>query len=299
MNSCYACNCDVFYEIDGKVTDLPSMKIFKCSSCNLIFLENFDHIHDNFYSNGEMNIDNRYSIDSNCLDIKFWRDSTFEDDSRRFNFLKRQSNIKNKSILDFGSGAGGFLKLCSKEAQNVSGVEPNKTISSVYNQDKIRQYFSINEVENFEKFDIVTAFHVIEHLKDPISYLKKIKRVLSKNGKIYLEFPNSDDALISYYKNKDFCNFTFWSCHLMLFNEDNIELIANKAELNVKNRWQVQRYPISNHLYWLSNGKPGGHNIFNEFKSKDLEEAYYKVLSKNKICDTVIVELEVFNENIC
>ena len=78
----------------------------------------------------------------------------------------------------------------------------------------------------------------------------------------------------------------------MLFNYKNIETIARKAGLSVVQNLQVQRYPISNHLYWLAKGKPGGQNIFTEFNCDRLNREYLNILAKNKMCDTILVEMK-------
>ncbi len=298
FNKCYACNHTIFEKLEYTVSDMPELDIYRCKNCNLIFLENFDHIDENFYKEGKMNDDYRVTIDSKCKDINTWIEETKLDDHRRFNFLK--NDIRQKDILDFGSGNGGFLNLCSRHSKSIAGLELDQTIADLYKSRGIKLYTSMDQIK--DKYDIVTAFHVIEHLKDPIEYLRKIKNFLNTDGSVYLEFPNSQDALISYYKNKDFCNFTFWSCHLMLFNSENIDMIAQKAGYTVIKNIQVQRYPISNHMFWLSQGKPGGHNIFSELNSVDLNDAYVKCLVENKMCDTVLVELKVTRrpyENIC
>lgn len=51
---------------------------------------------------------------------------------------------------------------------------------------------------------------------------------------------------------------------------------------------QIQRYPLSNHLYWLSNGKPGGHKIWSFIDSQELRGDYEAQLAKIKACDTLI-----------
>ena len=56
----------------------------------------------------------------------------------------------------------------------------------------------------------------------------------------------------------------------------------------------VQRYPLSNHLYWLSNGKPGGHKSpLSVLDDIDLKIAYAHALSKIDATDTLIAICEV------
>jgi len=54
----------------------------------------------------------------------------------------------------------------------------------------------------------------------------------------------------------------------------------------------IQRYPLSNHLYWLSNNKPGGHQKWGNFiDSPELTKAYESQLSSMGVTDTVIAQL--------
>ena len=74
-----------------------------------------------------------------------------------------------------------------------------------------------------------------------------------------IEVPNSSDALLTLYENEPFQNFTYWSQHLFLFNEKTMTELVKKAGLKLNWIKHVQRYPLSNNLYWLAKGEPGGH----------------------------------------
>lgn len=50
---------------------------------------------------------------------------------------------------------------------------------------------------------------------------------------------------------------------------------------------QYQRRNLENHLYWLSDGRPGRHTFYKEIMTPELEEAYASALGK-KLCDTII-----------
>lgn len=278
--ACYLCDSDDIKIREGSVRDNQDLKIFECKKCSLVFLNNFDHIQDNFYEQSKMR---------NGEEIKKWIKDTYKDDRRRF--LKLKNDLINKDILDFGAGNGNFLKLAKKYANSVTAIELDRESHIIFKKNKINYYLDINEIPADKKFDVITLFHVIEHLKDPISYLKSISNILKEDGKIILEFPNSNDSLLSLYKSKEFSNFTYWSCHLMLFNEKTIKMIVEKSGLNSSKIEQLQRYSIANHLYWLSQGVPGGHNIWPFLDNLNVNKQYEKILSNLKMCDTIMIEV--------
>ena len=77
----------------------------------------------------------------------------------------------------------------------------------------------------------------------------------------------------------------------MLFDEDNIKQIIKKAGLKAHNVEQIQRYPLSNHLFWLSKQKPGGHEKWSFLNSETLEREYERILGSQGMCDTIMVEV--------
>jgi len=143
------------------------------------------------------------------------------------------------------------------------------------------------------KFDLITAFHVFEHLAEPITILKNLSKLLTREGEIIIEVPSSDDALLTLYQNEEFSNFTYWSQHLYLFNNKTMEDLIKKSRLKLNWIKQIQRYPLSNHLYWLSKGKPGGQKIWTFFEDKELNDNYCKTLASIGKCDTILVSVSL------
>ncbi|WP_394951450.1 class I SAM-dependent methyltransferase [uncultured Helicobacter sp.] len=140
-------------------------------------------------------------------------------------------------------------------------------------------------------YDLLTAFHVIEHLADPIGILRQLASLLKDNGKMIIEVPNANDALLSIYKNKAFSEFTYWSPHLYLYNPHTLRKLGEKAGLVVDFVKCIQRYPLSNTLYWLSNGLPAGQKIWGGFlDSKILQESYESALASVGATDTLIAQ---------
>lgn len=280
--NCFLCgNSDI--ELFHKGTrDNKNIDVLKCKKCGLVFLSSFEHIHNEFYENSGM-----YKKDN--LKIQKWREITYEDDTRRANMLKK--TIERKDILDFGCGNGGFLEYSKLNANRICGIE----IDRAAREDLISHGYTVWEQidECDQEFDIITLFHVLEHLENPVEYLLKLKGILKKNSQsqIIIEIPNADDALVTLYHSEPFADFTYWSLHLYLFNHENINLLANKAGLKVNWVKQIQRYSLANHLYWLSEGKPGGHNIWSFMEDEKMKSQYEEILGKQNMCDTLLISL--------
>jgi len=276
---CYLCGHNDFEKLEGVVRDNSELDVLKCKNCSLVFLSSFEHICDEFYQEGGMHGGN--------VDIKKWLEETKDDDSRRFNFLKKE--IKGKKVLDFGCGNGGFLKRAKKNTQKTVGIELQKSMESFYVHNGLEVFQNVDEVD--EKFDFITLFHVLEHLKDPIELLKELGTKLNEDGQIIIEVPNANDALITIYKNYWFMRFTYWSCHLFLFNEQTLPEVAEKARFKVNYLRKVQRYGPTNHFWWQFFKKPGGHKKLWFLNWGFLNKWYEKSLAGLNATDTIIMSI--------
>lgn len=141
-------------------------------------------------------------------------------------------------------------------------------------------------------YDLITAFHVVEHLPDPRSIVRELAARLKDGGRMVIEVPSSEDALLTLYENDAFQRFNYWSQHLFLFNAETLRLLTTQAGLRVLSIQQFQRYPLSNHLYWLSRNQPGGHKHWSFLDSPELKNAYANTLAAVGKCDTLIAHLE-------
>lgn len=279
-NHCYLCNCSDFIPRKGKVRDNDTLNILECSNCGLVFLSSSQHIHDSHYEDSGMHGDDLPSIES-------WLRETEQDDQRRFNMLK--TALVNRKVLDFGSGAGGYIRKAQSLATEVVGVEPERRVHKYWG-DAINLCNSLDEAGG--EYDLITAFHVVEHLLDPRDTLKELTKRLKVGGRLVIEVPNSEDVLLTLYGNDAFQRFTYWSQHLFLFNAETIRSLAAQTNLRVVSIQQFQRYPLSNHLYWLSRNHPGGHQCWSFLDSPALNEAYTASLAAVGKCDTLIAYLE-------
>ena len=67
--------------------------------------------------------------------------------------------------------------------------------------------------------------------------------------------------------------------------------LVAKAALKLNWVKHVQRYPLANHLYWLSKGKPGGHKQWNFINSESLNKQYEQQLAALGMTDTIIASI--------
>lgn len=274
--TCRLCNSTKIKRRPGRVRDNEKLHVLECLECGLVFLSSFEHINAEFYGDSGMH--------GGLIEIESWVAETSVDDERRFVFLKDM--IKDKRILDIGCGNGGFAKRAKSIGKSVDVVEPDKGIHDFLSDVFDNIYSDVADVK--EKYDIITLFHVLEHIEEPLKFLKDVSEHLDKTGKLIIEVPNSEDVLLRLYENDAFSNFTYWSCHLFLYNSKTLETLLKRADFTPCSITQIQRYPISNHLYWLAKGKPGGHKIWDFINEPELNIRYENKLAELGMCDTII-----------
>ncbi|MDB2481409.1 class I SAM-dependent methyltransferase [Porticoccaceae bacterium] len=275
---CYLCGSDRSSKVSGKVRDCEEIGIRKCDDCGLVYLDTHDHLSENFYNK---------SYDKEIFDQ--WDHQTYlnyckVDDDRRLSQIL--PHVSNRSYLDVGCGAGGVAISGEKFCSEISVVEPMEKWRNMLEKKGVDVFKSAAELGD-RKYDVISMFHVLEHIKDPISFLKQYKDNLAKDGVMLVEVPSSDDVLLKLYESEVFSEFSYWSPHLFLFNPDTLAKVVNKAGCEVVSIQQVQRYPLSNHLKWLAKSTGGGHIDWSFLDSPDLSSAYESQLAKLGMCDTI------------
>ena len=209
---------------------------------------------------------------------------------RRRQYLKPYLKEKMK-ILEIGCSSGFMLLPLVELGHECFGVEPSGVFSEFVKTKNIPVYNSIDELEsidNSNKFDLIMHFFVLEHISNPIHFLRKQLSFLKPGGNIIFEIPNVADPLYTIYNIPEFEKF-YWSiAHPWYFSEKSIEFVLSKLSQNYKVLLD-QRYDLSNHLIWARDGKPGGMNRFSSIFGDELDKMYKKTLIKNHTCDTLIV----------
>jgi len=172
---CYLCGSSHATKRSGKVRDSDDIDILECDNCGLVYLSKQDHLDEQHYENSGMH-------DGETPDVENWLKETQNDDERRYQFLK--DKITNKSVLDFGCGVGGFIDLAKHSAARADGVELERALQPSFKQRGLHVFPQLKEAMQSERtWDVVTAFHVVEHLSDPAGTIKELSTLLSGGGR--------------------------------------------------------------------------------------------------------------------
>jgi 2-polyprenyl-3-methyl-5-hydroxy-6-metoxy-1,4-benzoquinol methylase len=136
---------------------------------------------------------------------------------------------KNKGkILDIGAGVGDFLATAHQNGWGTIGVEPNPKAREIAEKKGV---LFVDKTENLldNSFDIITMWHVLEHVPDLEIQLNELKRLLKPNGHIIIAVPNFKSFDAKYYKE-------YWAAydvpiHFWHFSKTAIKLIFEKKNI--------------------------------------------------------------------
>ncbi|MDA9285236.1 class I SAM-dependent methyltransferase [Pseudomonadales bacterium] len=226
--------------------DVESLKVYKDLNTGVIYI-------DDFYTGEETNTSGAYRLDGADSVPDYERKV---DADRRID--THSQFYAGKDILDFGCGAGDFLKLAQPYCNSVVGVELQSDYITELKSYGIKCLRTLDEIED-ESLDVIFSFHVIEHLEYPIDVLNLMRRKLRTGGKVVIEVPHANDLLLGVCHSKEFQKFTLWSQHLVLHARESLRRLLSYCEYEQAIVEGCQRYPLSNHLFWLAEGLPGGH----------------------------------------
>jgi 2-polyprenyl-3-methyl-5-hydroxy-6-metoxy-1,4-benzoquinol methylase len=118
--------------------------------------------------------------------------------------LKNKLNLinnlqKNKgSLLDIGAGTGDFLIVAKENGWNTIGIEPNSKAKESAIRKGVHFSESLQELEN-HSFDVITMWHVLEHVPNLENQIQELKRLIKPNGTIIIAVPNFNSYDANYY----------------------------------------------------------------------------------------------------
>ena len=277
--TCYLCGSQKVTQMHDKIRYNHSPRPFRCDQCGFVFLhprmspdeekEFYEKIYRSHYE----------TQDAEDL----WKESLPEAEKRVLRF--KDFYTKDTQLLEIGCASGFFLFEVKKYVRTATGVELTKEYVNYAVGRGLDVRESLDEIMDDSK-DLIFMFHVLEHIDDPVKFLKEVKRKLTQNGKLIIEVPNIDDILVSIYKIKPHLDFYWEIAHNYYFSKTTLGKVLEKAGYRYK-IFPHQRYDLSNHMCWMIMGKPGGQGYFNAVFSPSLLNEYEKNLKEKFLCDTI------------
>ena len=158
-------------------------EIYNCKYCKLYFCPELVEIEGN-------------SSPVDDIGIKMMEDSFFKTKKIASLYVKKRIveyekmlERKCQNILDIGCGPGVFYKPYKDLSINWKGVEVSPFWIEFGKKNKI-PILEKNLKEIKEKFDIITAHQVLEHVENPMQFMNQILKILKPGGIFHLEIPN-------------------------------------------------------------------------------------------------------------
>ena len=129
------------------------------------------------------------------------------------------------SVLDFGCGDGAFLKSLPSTIRCI-GVDANLDMQSTEESHIIYRSIDYTDPPEMPAVDLITMFHVLEHLTDPLATLSYLRENMSDGTQLVVEVPVIERAVAE--QGQDIVGF-FTVQHLTHFSKSSLETMLGQA----------------------------------------------------------------------
>ena len=139
----------------------------------------------------------------------------------------------NRELLDIGCGNGHFLAAAKQKGWNINGVELDpETAARAANLTGLSIAPSLKEIDPEKEFQVITLWHVLEHVYELEEYFQFFKGRLAKDGKLLFALPNPASFDATYFKQ-------YWAAydvprHIYHFTPATIAALAQKYGFKLK-----------------------------------------------------------------
>jgi 2-polyprenyl-3-methyl-5-hydroxy-6-metoxy-1,4-benzoquinol methylase len=206
--------------------------VFECSNCGLRFTQDVPAIDEigKFYAseNYISHTDTEKGLVNKLY--HFVRKYTLHQKKK---LLQHQSKLNKGVLLDIGCGTGSFLEIMQTAGWQCVGLEPDSNAREISLSKNIECY-EPNHLYNLpeKKFDVITLWHVLEHVHDLHQYIVQCKKLLKDDGLLVIAVPNYTSSDANHYDE-------FWAAydvprHLYHFSPQAMSYLMEKHQFAVK-----------------------------------------------------------------
>lgn len=142
------------------------------------------------------------------------------------------SQSQKGKILDIGAGVGDFLMTAKNDGWEIIGIEPSEKAKSIAIKKGVSFVNDVKEIES-HSLDVITMWHVLEHVPNLEEQIADLKRMIKPNGTIIIAVPNFNSFDANYYGQ-------YWAAydvpiHLWHFSKTAIQKLFEKERLELVN----------------------------------------------------------------
>ncbi|WP_202700721.1 bifunctional 2-polyprenyl-6-hydroxyphenol methylase/3-demethylubiquinol 3-O-methyltransferase UbiG [Flavobacterium sp. UGB4466] len=148
----------------------------------------------------------------------------------KLNLINGEQSQKGR-ILDIGAGTGDFLLTAKNDGWETVGVEPSERAKNIAIEKGISFVNGIDALEN-NSFDVITMWHVLEHVPNLELQIRELKRLLKPTGTLIVAVPNFKSFDAKYYNE-------FWAAydvpiHFWHFSKKAIQSLFGKVDMKLE-----------------------------------------------------------------
>ena len=151
----------------------------------------------------------------------------------KLSLVKKNSMTSGTTILDYGCGVGEFLKVAKLQGWDTTGIEPSsharQQAAAIISSDIKSSLRQVTDAK--KKFDVITLWHVLEHVEDLDLTIQKLRSVLADHGTIFIAVPNNSSWDADHYKQ-------YWAAydvprHIWHFKKNNLRKLMEKNAMTL------------------------------------------------------------------
>lgn len=229
--------------------------VLQCSQCSLVYLAPQSGV-DVYYAGKEYRKRHGPTLEKASTMREIFN-AYFPHQGPIIEAIRRQLKPTMK-VLDVGCSTGHFLSALKGKVKERVGLELGQGEAAFIRKNlDFKVYTDPIESAAISEgpFDFITALQVLEHVPEPISFLRGIAKNLKPRGLLYLELPNIDDALLSAFRVKGYADFYYREPHVYYYSMKTLKLLMQKAGFTGEFK-TVQRYNLINHMSWILTERP-------------------------------------------
>lgn len=232
-SACPVCSSDAIRKVLVVKDQSVSQEIFEiweCSSCTARFTQKVPHENQisRYYKSDDYisHTDTGKGIINTLYHVI--RKRTLANKKR---IIEKYTGVRKKRLLDIGAGTGAFAAYMQQLGWQVIAVEPD---ADTRQRAILKYQLGVSDVDLLWKLekrsiDVITMWHVLEHVHDLHGYMNQIQELLTDNGKAFIAVPNYTSLDGNYYKE-------FWAAydvprHLYHFSPASINSLLHTHKL--------------------------------------------------------------------